>query len=220
MIKVVVFDMDDTLFPEHEFVHSGFRAVSDFVRGEFGVDTFYQKASKRFAAGDRGRIFNQVLEELRIESDSLVRQCIEVYRSHKPSIALFEDARWALEQFAQFPMALLSDGYLETQQNKAEALNIAPCFEKLYFTDQWGRQCWKPSSCAYEKIEQDFSVSGEECIYIADNPTKDFVAPNQLSWRSVWVNRGGGEYQGAEVAEGGHAELEIDSLYGLEMVLK
>ena len=31
-------------------------------------------------------------------------------------------------------------------------------------------------------------------MYIADNPAKDFIAPNTLGMRSLWVSRSWGEY--------------------------
>ena len=227
MIQVVVFDMDDTLFPEHQFVQSGFHAVSEFISSEFSIDGFFERAWEKFSTGDRGRIFNQVLEDLRFaEGDphsivQVVQKCLEVYRAHLPEITLFEDAAWALEHFSRrFPLALLSDGYLETQKNKAAALQLSHFFKRFYFTDQWGIECWKPSRCAYRKVEEDFFVEGEDCIYISDNPAKDFIAPNQLGWRSIWINRKAGEYHHAETAEDGAAQLEIQSLYELEVVLK
>jgi len=227
VIQVVVFDMDDTLFPEHQFVQSGFRAVSEFISRECSIRGFFEQAWERFVAGDRGRIFNQVLEDLRFAQgdphaiERLVQQSLEVYRSHAPEITLFEDASWALEYFSKrFPLALLSDGYLQTQKNKATALKLDPFFERFYFTDQWGRECWKPSRCAYRKVEEDFSVEGEACVYISDNPAKDFVAPNQLGWKSIWINRKAGEYHHAEMTENGAAQIEIQSLYELEEILK
>lgn len=41
MIKVVVFDLDDTLFPEHEFVLSGFRVVSNWVTTQYSITGFF-----------------------------------------------------------------------------------------------------------------------------------------------------------------------------------
>ena len=225
MLKVVVFDMDDTLFPEHQFVRSGFHAVSKYLEDNFNIRGFFDKAWKLFLEGNRGRIFNQVLDDIQYDSDSnavdsLVSQMLNVYRLHQPEIKLFEDAQWALEHYAEnFPLILLSDGYLDVQKNKATALGIKKYFKKFYFTDHWGRECWKPSSCAFEKIEDEFFVNGKECVYISDNPAKDFVAPNLLGWESIWINRKNGEYQSVDIAKSGEPKKTISSLLELKGIL-
>ena len=37
MIKIIIFDLDDTLYPEIEFVMSGFRAVSRYISKKYNI---------------------------------------------------------------------------------------------------------------------------------------------------------------------------------------
>ena len=221
MTRLVVFDMDDTLFPEHEFVRSGFNAVADYMEERFGIEGFFDAAWKRFVEGERDKIFNQIMGDEGLEADSkTIGRLLEIYRSHYPKISLFKDARWALEYCSAIvPLAMISDGYLATQKNKAEALKIERFFQKVYFTDKWGRDCWKPSTRAFEMAEKEFSVSGSECVYVSDNPTKDFIGPNKLGWKSVHIERKEGVYAGVEIPQGGEPEARISSLYDLKQVL-
>jgi len=132
---------------------------------------------------------------------------------------LFDDARWALEYYSnKMPLVLISDGYLQTQKNKADALNIDRFFQKLYFTDQWGRVCWKPSTCAFLKVEEELGFANKY-VYISDNPSKDFVAPNALGWDTVQIKRNDGEYANANIPEGGHPKKIVHSLYDLKPIL-
>lgn len=222
-LQIVAFDLDDTLFPEHQFVRSGFAAVAEYLEKSHGVSGFFKISWMLFQAGERGSIFNHALKQLGFDlktEKQVVGELVEQYRRHRPEIGLFEDAKWALKCYSdKFPLVLISDGYLRTQQNKAESLQIEDYFKGFYFTDQWGRACWKPSSCAFEKVEADFSVNGKQCLYISDNPAKDFVSPNQLGWESVWINRVGGEYSEVEIADGGAAKQRIESLYQLEEII-
>jgi putative hydrolase of the HAD superfamily len=69
----VVFDADDTLYLEREYVRSGFRAVGGWVHAALGVSSFYKAARRHFEAGRRGDIFNVALEGLGISpSEELI----------------------------------------------------------------------------------------------------------------------------------------------------
>ena len=54
MIKVIVFDVDDTMFPEREFVRSRFQAVGESVLNKYAVPGFFEIAWKFFVPGNRG----------------------------------------------------------------------------------------------------------------------------------------------------------------------
>ena len=218
MSRVIVFDLDDTLFSEHDYVKSGFQAVSVYLKDQYEIQNFFSVAWKLFKSGVRGDVFNRALTELGMGSEAtLISTLVNVYREHDPDIKLFADGVWALNYFSdQVPLALISDGYLVAQQKKAEALGVAKFFKEMYFTDQWGREYWKPSSFVFEKVESRFGVSGEDCVYIADNPKKDFISPNKMGWLSVRVKRKGSEYQTQTVPEGGEAKIVISDLYSLK----
>ena len=63
-LQLLAFDLDDTLFPEREFVKSGFGAVAQHLSNFYKVDgpTFFHTAWHLFENGSRGTIFNQALE--------------------------------------------------------------------------------------------------------------------------------------------------------------
>jgi len=84
MIKVTVFDVDDTMFPER-FVRIGFQAVGDWILNKYAVPRFFELAWKFFGQGNRGKIFNLVLAEIGIEDDlQIIQQSLQIYREHKP----------------------------------------------------------------------------------------------------------------------------------------
>jgi putative hydrolase of the HAD superfamily len=196
---VLVFDLDDTLYAEREFVLSGFAAVDQWLQDERGIVGFFPEATRLFAAGRRGRIFDEALESLGICAPAeLVLKLVAIYRGHKPRLTLFTDARWAIERFhGHFKLGLITDGYAETQRNKVAALEIGGLFDCIVYTDDLGRENWKPSPMAFRLMMNQLGVEGHECIYIGDNPVKDFLAPNELGWLTVMISREGGEYRHA-----------------------
>ena len=222
MKQVVVFDMDDTLFPERDFVKSGFLAVDDFLLTNYKINGFYEKAWEKFCFGERQYIFNKTLNDLEYPDNPevLVKKLLTVYRTHNPRIKLFDDAKWALQFYSKtYPLALLSDGYLQTQKNKAEALDISHYFDKIYFTDYWGQNFWKPNTFVFEILQKDFYEKNDSYVYISDNPLKDFIAPNKIGWKSIYIKREFGIYNDIDVPSHGKPNIIISSLYDLKDIL-
>lgn len=221
MIRALVFDLDDTLFPEREFVQSGFKAVDEWLGTTRSIQGFQERATAAYDAGVRGHIFNLTLHRLGVWDDpELVRQMVEVYRAHKPTIHLFADAAWALNHFTgRMQLGLLTDGYLAVQQRKVAALGIADRFAAIVFSDEAGREAWKPSPVPYQKVMTLLRHRGNECAYIADNPTKDFVTAKALGWHTIHIHRREAEYATAQVPASHQAHETIESLCQLENVL-
>ena len=220
MIEVIVFDVDDTLFPEHEFVESGFQAVSNWLEAEYSLPGFFEVGWQFFREGKRNNIFNLTLEKLKFKYESgLIQELLQIYRQHKPTITLHEDAKWAINYFKKsHQLGIITDGYLRTQQNKVEALKIEPIFDAIVYSDLYGRENWKPSPVPYQKIMSTLSCSGKECVYIADNPNKDFITAKKLGWLTVHICREGGEYAKITPEKSYDANLQIKSLLELKNI--
>lgn len=220
MIEVIVFDVDDTLFPEHEFVESGFQAVSNWLEAEYSLPGFFEVGWQFFREGKRNNIFNLTLEKLKFKYESgLIQELLQIYRQHKPTITLHEDAKWAINYFKKsHQLGIITDGYLRTQQNKVEALKIEPNFDAIVYSDLYGRENWKPSPVPYQKIMSTLSCSGKECVYIADNPNKDFITAKKLGWLTVHICREGGEYAKITPEKSYDANLQIKSLLELKNI--
>jgi len=203
MITTVVFDLDDTLYDEIEYCKSGLDAVAEFLanRSEStsANSTTVQADTKRiygilweqFNTGNRTKTFNAALDELDISyDDELILQLIEVYRRHKPKITLPPDSRDVLRELnTKYTLALLTDGFLPGQQFKVQALGIEKYFKFIIYTEQLGREFWKPSPVGFKKILQSLEARPENTVYIADNEKKDFIAPNKLGFATIQILR-------------------------------
>ncbi len=200
-IKAVIIDLDDTLYPEEEFVFSGFKAVSTHLKQKGFVEKdLFGLMLKNFKNGNRAEIFNETLKSENIEpKEKLVNSLVEVYRSHKPDISLFTDAASFLDRIhGKKKLGLLTDGYLNVQKNKVAALGIEHFFDIIVYTDEMGRDFWKPHQAGYKKIMNTLGLNGDECVYIGDNPTKDFFSANKLGWKTVRIKRPEGVYSSKE----------------------
>ena len=139
-IRVIVLDLDDTLYLERDYVVSGFRAVDRWLREVHGSAGFLAPAMEHFAAGRRGDIFDATLTQLgMVPTCGLVKQMIATYRDHAPDIRLLPDAKRLLRHIlGRFPVALLTDGYSATQRRKIAVLGLDGWIDPIVCTDEWG----------------------------------------------------------------------------------
>jgi putative hydrolase of the HAD superfamily len=187
--KAIVFDLDDTLYLERDFVFSGFRACGDWMLAHSGVAGFENACERRFRAGQRTEIFNDTLAELGISTGmELVRQLLDVYRNHRPAILLAPDAREYLADNT-LPVGIITDGLEATQLNKIHALGLERIAQAIVCTGQWGREYWKPHHRGFIEAERLLSHPGKSLVYVADNPLKDFAAPRERGWLTVQISR-------------------------------
>ena len=220
MIKAIIFDMDDTLYPEEQYVKSGFKSVDAFLQS-IGINNFYEKALTLFEVGSRGNIFNKALEDLNIDyDDDFIIKLLDIYRKHSPEIQLYEDAQAILKDLInKYPLGLITDGYKEVQRNKVEALNLNNYFDKIVITDELGRENWKPSTLPYELMREQLKVEHTEMVYIGDNVSKDFLAANKLGWITIHIKRLNGQYNTYNVPDEYKAKYEIQSLMEINDIL-
>ncbi|MDD5327720.1 MAG: HAD family hydrolase [Phycisphaerae bacterium] len=194
MITTVVFDLDDTLYDEIDYCRSGFKAAAESLSNMVDVLTpeeIFDSLWQHFIAGNHTRTFNAALDDFGISYDEeLIQRTIEIYRDHEPPIELPADSAKVLKQLSpKYTLALLTDGFLPAQQLKVKSLGIEKYFKCIIYTEQLGRQFWKPSPVGFEKIMQTLKTKPEEMVYVADNGEKDFIAPNQLGFLTIQVTR-------------------------------
>jgi len=134
---------------------------------------------------------NFALDELGINyDDDLIQKLIKVYRNHIPKIALPDDSRDVLAELSdKYTLALLTNGFLPAQQLKVQALGIEKYFKCIIYTEQLGRNYWKPSPAGFEKLLKTLNTKAETTVYVADNEEKDFIAPNKLGMLTIQVIR-------------------------------
>lgn len=212
----VTLDIDDTLYLERDYMRSGFEAVGAWVSERFGVHGFSERAWAAFERGVRGTTFNVALNELGVEpTTSRICALVEVYRSHTPDIALLPDAQACIESLvAAFQIepsfAVITDGPAPSQRAKVEALGVARWADPILLTAELGAGMGKPHPEAYRRVQAASGLPAERCVYLADNPHKDFSAPHGLGWRTVRIRRPHGLH--ADVSGGGDIDWELPDM--------
>ncbi len=219
-IRAVVFDLDDTLYAERHYVRSGYRAVGKHLRWTLGCEnltggsvTAEDWLWDRFCRGEAAGAFDALNEmfDLGLASND-IKQLVRVYRSHHPDICAIDGTVEALEHLAgQYRLGLLSDGFLPAQQLKLDALGLGDLFAAVVFTEDLGREFWKPSPAGFEAVAGQLGVPHDTCAYVGDNPSKDFVAPNALGWLTVQMVRPDQVHAHKPAPVGGEAQQVVES---------
>ncbi|MDA7859500.1 HAD family hydrolase [Mariniblastus sp.] len=221
----IIFDMDDTLFAESTFVFSGFEAVAIWGKEKLSLpkEQSLECLNNLFNSGERQKTFDLWLEEFGVEtSDHIITETVEIYRNHRPNIKPFSWVSPLLSEIRYvYGVGLLSDGFLKVQTQKFNALKIAPLFDAVLFSDELGRNNWKPSSKPYKKIAKDLNLKCKNCIYIGDNPTKDFIGARRAGMLSIRYRYHGGIYHDLEPATAEHRpDLELSEISELENAIQ
>ena len=181
----VVFDMDDTLYLERDYVRSGFQAVAQrLTEPHRAFDMLWSD----FESGVRGNTFDRLLRSNPAWAEECtVQDLVNAYREHAPEISLAANVRGFLLELAQrkVPIGVLTDGPEQSQYAKVQALGLEKHTEHVLMTDTLGRAHWKPSPKGFEWMERALMCSGPDLVYIGDNPKKDFIAPNARGWATV-----------------------------------
>lgn len=220
--RAVVFDMDDTLYAERDYVRSGYGAVGEHLRAALErTEPFEQWLWERFLAGQTEGAFNALSEQFDLAlTDEQIAEAVAVYRTHRPDIAPrpgVVELLTALRDSCR--LGLLSDGFLPAQQYKLEALGIGELFDAVVFTEELGRDCWKPSPAGFDAIRDKLAVPDTACTYIADNPAKDFVAPNALNWTTIQLRLPNQIHTTNPAPPDGEAQTVVSSLEELQTAL-
>ena len=221
-IQAVVFDLDDTLYAERDYVRDGYRAAACHLRKALGRDEpFEDWLWQRFQAGQAGGAFDALNEHFGLGLDAgAIAALVGAYRGHLPDIRPWPGAVEVLSRLRRrCRLGVLSDGFLPAQRLKLDALKIAPMLDAAVMTEEMGRQCWKPAPDGFVAIGAMLGVPGEACAYVADNPAKDFLAPNRLGWLSVQLLCPGQIHSANPAPNGGQPRIVIASLDELEAAL-
>jgi HAD superfamily hydrolase (TIGR01549 family) len=189
-IKGVIFDLDDTLYSEKQYVKSGYKAVARLLGDESLADKLW------FHFEDGKAAIDELLSELNCMERKA--ECLEVYREHIPEIKLYDGVTELIEKLKNenIKVGIITDGRVSGQKKKIHALGLDKLVEDIIVTDELGGvQFRKPCDIAFRIMQNRWRIPYEQMVYVGDNANKDFQAPKQLGMRSIWFQNEDGLYQ-------------------------
>lgn len=201
-MRVVVFDLDDTLCKEIDYLKSAYREIASYAALQCtGTNVpvqvleakAYEAMLRAYQVGENA--FEALNAYLGLELP--IADMLKMYREHKPVIALDEETRFTLDRLKAegVLMGIVSDGREQTQWNKVKALGLIKWMDESCIIINTSADCFKPNSCGYERFMSAVkALSGDtdwSFTYVGDNLKKDFIWPKINGWKTICLKDDG-----------------------------
>ena len=192
--KGIIFDLDDTLYSEKDYVISGFMNVAVYLEEKYDInygDSFMFLKS-RFEANGREQVFDALLEKFmskknEFELTQIINNMVEVYRGHVPNIKLDIEIIDILKKIKKlgWQMSIVTDGLPSMQKNKISSLGLELLVDNIIYC--WEHNSPKPSSLGFKIASEKMNIDIRNCIVVGDHPEKDIVPARKLNARAYRI---------------------------------
>jgi putative hydrolase of the HAD superfamily len=201
MIKLIGFDLDDTLWD----------IIPVMIRAERILDSWFKEnvVELKYTVTEMRQLRNEVLDihpelahkitELRRliiqramtisgisnnRVELLSKQAIDVFLTARNQITLFEGAEDILSTLSDhYTICALSNGNADIKR-----LGLEHLFHFAYSAEQVGGS--KPSHHLFSAALKHTNLAAEEMIYIGDDPLLDVDAAKDRGIHAIWMDRG------------------------------
>lgn len=197
-IQAVLVDLDDTIYPQAQFLSGAWAAVAA-AGDRFGIPAELLRTRLTQIAGqgsDQGRIIDRAL--LSLDRDGVqvtgkaLPELVATFHSFRPRrLHPYPGVAEALLVLRQrVPVALISDGNVDGQLAKINALGLADAFDAVVLSDSMGRQFRKPRPAPFLRALDLLGVSASAAVMVGDRPDKDIAGAATAGIRAVRVRTG------------------------------
>jgi putative hydrolase of the HAD superfamily len=210
-----VFDLDDTLFPEIDFLRSGFKNIAAKLAPLIHTD-IYEEMWRRYQSGEN--VFGWIISQYHTSVPHItIDWLMKEYRDHIPDITLNKDAARFLNHLTllSIPAGLITDGRSITQRNKLKALRLENYFSDIIISEEFGSE--KPDERNYRYFQDKYP--GGDFYFFGDNTAKDFIAPARLGWFTICLKNKGTHIHTQTFSSQPYPALVIASFDEIQLVL-
>lgn len=224
MIKAVIFDLDDTLYPEREYVISGFEVIGKYFNEKYNIKDTAEELIKLFDI-DNNNVYGRYLYSINKENDKeLFNIMIKLFRNHKPDkLNFYSDIEPMITKLKKrkIKIGIITDGRINGQENKIEALGIPKIFDYYIVTQSLGGEIYhKPCPKAYEIMAEKMNIKYNEMIFVGDNPIKDFAISSIYPIITVEIERENKIHKDKEYYKGIKPKYKIKNMNELIEIIE
>lgn len=212
-IKAYIFDLDDTLYDEEQYVSSAISDVCKFISNKHNIEynVLFEFCMHSIQVEGRGNTFNKLCNEFSITED--IKQLVDIYRSCKPILTFYDDADELIKLLKENnkKIGIITDGNAKVQNSKAKALGLYELVDSVILTDNLrdgDKTITKPDERVYKACLEELNVLTAEAVYIGDNSLKDFVGAKKIGMKTVRIIRNKGMFMN-EIAPSNDYEADI-----------
>ncbi|MFT7220193.1 MAG: HAD superfamily hydrolase (TIGR01549 family) [Candidatus Azotimanducaceae bacterium] len=197
-IKVVAFDLDDTLWHVHPVIVNAEKRLATWLK-QHAADFQYDASEMRElrievltkdpSLGYRLTAMRTALIKLSLsrsgysdqQAASLAGGAMEEFLIARNDVTFFEGALAAIEVLAgTYQLGALSNGNADIKR-----LGLQQYFSFAFSAEAVGAP--KPAPDLFRAALEHTGVSPDQMVYVGDDPEKDVDAANRLGLRTVWL---------------------------------
>ncbi|MBD5116773.1 MAG: HAD hydrolase-like protein [Ruminococcaceae bacterium] len=194
-VKCVIFDLDDTLYPQIEFDLGCLEEASRYISSLCGIHQSEIFCILTKIITEKGieyrKIFDDLFIEIKFDGMCHIKEILKYYWSASPQISLFPNTDYILDCLKKkYLLAMITDGYVNVQKYKINKLSLNNYFDNIYFTDSYGIKNRKPSKYVFDIFLKETKLSPKECVYIGNDPRKDFLPARSVGMHTIRIRQG------------------------------
>lgn len=178
---VVIFDLDDTLYDEREYLFSGYRNIGVYIQKSVGGNAvlYSRFLIETFLSEGRHKLFDKFLANFELKNVVKIENLLFLLRHNQ----ILLNVRSCIQVFLRELLAkkrkvyILTNGNVEQQQNKIRQLNIQdilPQIEVMYAN----MYTPKPSPDCIKRILMIENVTRDRVVLIGDSDVDMMTAKN------------------------------------------
>ncbi|MDR1896242.1 MAG: HAD family hydrolase [Prevotellaceae bacterium] len=221
--RAVIFDLDDTLYPQIEYTRQCLLNTSEYIAK---LSNHRQKEiEKRLnnILDNKGIeyrfIYDDLFREIHFDGLPYLKEILDEFWQCKPKLQVYENTHEILKKLKDyFLFAILTDGHIKIQEYKIDNLHLRQFFDYVLITDSLGIENRKPSVKPYQVLLNKINLTARDCIYIGNDPRKDFIGAKKIGLKTIRINQG--EYKDLKVSENDDADFSINSISELINCIK
>ena len=222
MIKALVFDLDDTLYNEKDFIESGYQSVSKYISARFGSEQGDVFAAMIETLNKLGR--QAVMTEIKkryTDGTLPIGDMVSVYREHIPKIRLYPGYFDLLGKLSRhYKLGIITDGIPEVQERKVRALKLENLMDCIIYTWKYGEEKQKPHPHSFFLMCESLQIDVSHALYIGDNPLKDCTGAHRAGMKFAQVRASIPPENKLKNGRDGSPEFFIDTLFQLPPILQ
>jgi HAD superfamily hydrolase (TIGR01549 family) len=226
-IRLVTFDLDDTLWDVAPVMHSAEAALRDWLGreaprlGPVPIEHLWAIRARLMEADPglkhrlselRRRILLHALLDAgypQAESDELAEQGFQVFLAARHQVQLFPEVHPTLECLAlRYTLGVITNGNADVRRlGLADYFRFALCAEEL--------GVGKPDPHPFQTALQRADVEAGQAVHIGDHPGDDIAGARAAGLRAIWFNPQGKAWEGEQAPD-----AQIRSLAELPALLE
>ncbi|MBD9427094.1 HAD family hydrolase [Pseudomonas sp. PDM15] len=226
-IRLITFDLDDTLWDVAPVMHSAEAALRDWLAAEaprlgpVPIEHLWAIRARLLQVDPglkhrlselRRRILLHALLDAGYaqgEADDLAELGFQVFLAARHQVQLFPEVHPTLERLAmRYTLGVITNGNADVHRlGLADYFRFALCAEELGIG--------KPDPHPFQTALQHAGVAAEQAVHIGDHPGDDIAGAHAAGLRAIWFNPQGKPWEGEQLPD-----AQIRSLAELPALLE